>query len=126
MVDSEDFMGLPQYAGAINGCVIPLHQPTGLYKTSTGVTRAYMPLTWWQCVTQLIFTYVDVGQPDSVEDGASFVRSDLKKGSESGVLFPMSLSKTIQGPIVLSMCGLFWWQMQPLLLHNDESFYSCS
>ena len=99
MVDFQNLVGMPQVGGAIDGCFIPLFQPTGIYKDKYWCYKGIYAINLLAvCDANCIFTYVDAGQPGSVGDGASFLRSDLKQGLEKGTVLPMSQYKTIQGP----------------------------
>ena len=45
--DFEDLIGMPQCAGAIDGCFMPMETPTGISVISTGVIRTSMPSFFW-------------------------------------------------------------------------------
>ena len=99
VVDFERLVGLPQCGGAIDGCLIPMQAPTGLYREKYACYKGFPAVNLLAvCDANCIFTYVDVGHAGTVGDAAAFHRSDLKKALEDCLVFPMSHAQTIQGP----------------------------
>ena len=73
MVDFTNLVGMPQIAGVIDGCFIPLFQPTGIYKDKYWCHKGIYTINLLAvCGANCIFTYInaDHGQPGSVGDGA--------------------------------------------------------
>ena len=89
IADFEDLIGLPQCAGAIDGCFIPMEVPTGVFSDKYWCYKNIYAIILLAVVdARGIFTSVTVGQPGSVGDGATFNRSKLKRKLESGQLLP--------------------------------------
>ena len=90
IADFEHHQDMPQCAGAIDGCFIPMETPKGITATNTGATKTYMPSSCWLLWTPWASLLTYIGEPASVGDGASFNRCKLKKRLQSGRYLPRS------------------------------------
>lgn len=89
MADFQNLSGLPQCGGAIDGCFIPMETPTGMYNDKYQCYKNIHAIILLAVVdARGIFTSVNIGQPASVGDGATFNRSKLKQHIESGSYLP--------------------------------------
>jgi len=96
----EDFSyyGLPQCAGAIDGCFIEMKQPTGTWGNAYWCYKQITAILLLAVVdARGRFTYINADSPASVGDAGTFNKSKLCELLQQGGLLPMSQSKQING-----------------------------
>lgn len=76
MADFESLCGLPQCAGAIDGCFIPMETPTGISDKYWCYKNIHAIISLVVVDAKGIFTSVSLGQPASVGDAAITCVSD--------------------------------------------------
>ena len=99
MIDMENEHHLPQCAGAIDGSFIHMPTPPGTFAEKYWCYKGgeHAIILLGICDARGRFTYVNVGQPATVGDAATFTRCKLLASIEEGFALPATLSKTIQG-----------------------------
>jgi hypothetical protein len=89
---------LPLCAGAIDGCLIPIKQPSGPFGFTFWCYKYFYAILLLAVVdSKGIFTYVSVGHPGSAGDAATFEKSRLKEMLESEEYLPSSAGREIDG-----------------------------
>lgn len=79
MQDFEGLCRLPQVAGALDGCFIPMVKPAGPWGFRYWCYKNFTAILLLACVdARGIFTFIDVGKPGSVGDASVFNDSTLK------------------------------------------------
>lgn len=94
--------GLPQCAGAIDGCMISMKRPTGEFgfRYWSYKHNDYAILLLAVVDAEGLFTYINVGRPATVNDSACFQLSPLKEGLYEGSLLPSHLAMEVEGVVV--------------------------
>jgi DDE superfamily endonuclease len=98
MTDFRALGGLPQCAGSIDGCFIPIKRPTGPWGHKYWCYKGMYAILLLAVVdARGIFTFTDIGRAGSIGDAGCFHASDLKPMLESGRWFPPTHAKVVAG-----------------------------
>ena len=94
VADFADLIGMPQSAGATDGCFTSMETSTGIFSDKYWCYKNIHAIILLAIVdARGIFTAVNIGQPASVGDGAAFNRSKIKARLESGAWLPRTFSR---------------------------------
>jgi hypothetical protein len=97
MTDFESLCNLPQCAGAIDGCFIPIVRPEGEFGHKYWCYKGMDAIILLAVVdARGIFTYVHAGMPGSVGDAGTYMDTALKRNIMQGVWLPESAAKMVQ------------------------------
>lgn len=89
LIDFEELCGMPQCAGAIDGCLIPIKCPRGLYNWKYWCYKGFNAILLLAVVdARGIFTYIKTGFPGNAGDAAAWSTCALKPFVERGTFFP--------------------------------------
>lgn len=78
--DFEYICKLPQVAGAVDGCFIPMMKPPGPWGFRYWCYKNFTAILLLACVdARGVFTFIDVGKPSSVGDASVFNLSLLRE-----------------------------------------------
>lgn len=98
MADFESLCGLPQCAGAIDGCFIPMEAPAGPFGCKYWCCKNIHAIILLAiCDARGKFIYVNVGQPAIVGDAAAFSRTSIKTSLENGTAFSAAHARVFPG-----------------------------
>jgi hypothetical protein len=98
MKDFEALPGLPQCAGAIDGCFIKIERPSGPFGYKYWCYKGHDAILLLGVVdARGIFTYVHVGNPGSVGDSGTFHGSTLELKIQSGTWLSANHSRIVEG-----------------------------
>ena len=82
IADFAEMDGLPGCAGAIDGCFIPIIKPAGPWGFKYWCYKHFHSIILMAvCDAKYRFSYISVGEPGSVGDSATFLRTTLSKQS---------------------------------------------
>lgn len=105
---------LPQCAGAMDGCFIPIRRPSGPFGSRYWCYKSMDAIILLAVVdSDGRFMWIQVGNPGCVGDAACFNCSELKANIESGEWLPQSAAADIDGIMV-----------SPFLI-SDSAFTQC-
>ena len=98
MEDFESLCGLPQCAGAIDGCFIPIVRPEGEFAHKYWCYKGMDAVILLAVVDNRgVFTYVHAGMPGSVGDAGTYMDTALKRNILAGTWLPDSEAHVIRG-----------------------------
>jgi hypothetical protein len=98
MNDFQALCKLPQCAGAIDGCFIPIVRPEGEFGHKYWCYKGMDAIILLAVVDALgIFTYCHCGMPGSVGDSGTYMDTALKRNIVNGVWLPDSDAQVIAG-----------------------------
>lgn len=100
MIDFE-YLGLPQCAGAIDGCFIEMKKPPGVFSHKYWCYKNLVAILLLAVVdARGVFTYITAANPSSVGDAQTFHNTTLKEKLMSGEALPHDKARSIQGVAV--------------------------
>lgn len=98
MEDFEAEMGLPQCAGAIDGCFIPIVRPEGEFAHKYWCYKGMDAIILLAVVdVRGVFTYIHAGMPGSVGDAGTYMDTALKRHILAGIWLPDSAAAVLRG-----------------------------
>ena len=112
--------GLPQCAGAIDGCFIPLKKPDGPFGLKFWCYTGIFAIILLAVVDHHgIFTNVQIGNPGSVGDAGTFNDSKLCEYPRDGVWLGQEFAKSIGGREILPyISGDMAFPIRPYSMKN--------
>lgn len=97
MIDFESLCKLPQCAGAIDGCFIPIVRPEGEFGHRYWCYKGMDAIILLAVVdARGIFTYCHAGMPGSVGDAGTYMDTALKRNIMDGLWLPESEARVYQ------------------------------
>lgn len=101
LVDFEELCGLPQCAGAIDGCLIPMRCPPGPWNFRYHCYKGFDAMLLLAVVdARGYFTYIRSGFPGCTGDASAWGDCPLKGKLETGTFFPPECARSIGGVVV--------------------------